>query len=402
MAKKKEDDEVTVLESKEPEADIVVRSPGEGEDGEPEPMVIRMPVDVRNVALTVIAAIALVLFLQYAQAVLIPVVLSTLIFYVLDPIVDRLEKIWVHRAIGAALILLLLVGGIGYSLYQLRDDALAVVEELPRAAQRVRTSMRAGRTKAPTPIDKLQEAAKEIDKTAAEAAGPQERDPAGIQRVQLVQPFRATDYLTWGSAGAVALGGQGVMILFLSYFLLVADDLYKRKLVKIMPTLSKKKVTVQIVDEIGKQIERFMMVQVFTSVVVAAATSVALWWVGLNQPVVWGLMAGVLNSIPYFGPIVVSGGLTLVAYLQFSTIEMALYVAAIALVITTLEGWLLTPALMGRAASINPAAIFIGIIFWSWVWGVWGLILAVPMLMMLKSVCDRIEELQPIGELLGE
>jgi predicted PurR-regulated permease PerM len=388
---KKNDGTGTVLGSKEPET-----------DGEPEPMVIHMPVDVRSVALTVIAAIALVLFLQYAQAVLIPVVLSTLIFYVLDPLVDRLEKIRVHRAIGAALILLTFVGGVGYSLYQLRDDALAVVEELPRAAQRVRTSMRAGRTKAPTPIDKLQEAAKEIDKTAAEAAGPQDRDPAGIRRVQVVQPFRATDYLMWGSAGAIALGGQGVMILFLSYFLLVADDLYKRKLVKIMPTLSKKKVTVQIVDEIGNQIERFMLVQVFTSTVVAVATSIALWLVGLNQPLVWGLMAGVLNSIPYFGPIVVSGGLTLVAYLQFTTVEMAIYVAAIALVITTLEGWLLTPALMGRAASINPAAIFIGIIFWSWVWGVWGLILAVPMLMIVKSVCDRIEELQPIGELLGE
>ena len=192
------------------------------------------------------------------------------------------------------------------------------------------------------------------------------------------------------------------MILFLSYFLLVADDLYKRKLVKIVPTLAQKKITVQIVDEIGNQIERFMMVQVVTSLIVAAATTLALWWVGLNQAVVWGLTAGVLNSIPYFGPIVVSGGLTLVAYMQFGTIEMALWVAAIALVITTLEGWLLTPTLMGRAASINPAAIFIGIIFWSWVWGVWGLVLAVPMLMMAKAVCDRIEELQPIGELLGE
>jgi predicted PurR-regulated permease PerM len=172
--------------------------------------------------------------------------------------------------------------------------------------------------------------------------------------------------------------------------------------VKIAPTLSKKKITVQIVDEIGVQIERFMLVQVLTSALVAIATSLALWWVGLDQPVIWGLAAGILNSVPYFGPVIVSGGLTFVAYLQFETIEMALYVAGIALVITTLEGWLLTPALMGRAASINPAAIFIGIIFWSWVWGVWGLILAVPMLMMLKAVCDRIDELQPIGELLGD
>jgi predicted PurR-regulated permease PerM len=402
MMAKKPGDNVTVLESTPDDQEIVVKASGEGDQGEPEPMVIRMPVDIRNVSLTVIAAIATVLFLQYAQAVLIPVVLSTLIFYVLDPIVDSLEKIRVHRAIGAALILLTLVGGTGYTLYELRDDALAVVEELPRAAQRARNTLRAGRTRAPTPIDKLQEAAKEIDKTAVEATGPQERDPAGIQRVQIVQPFRATDYLMWGSAGAVALGAQAIMILFLSYFLLVADDLYKRKLVKIMPTLAQKKITVQIVDEIGSQIERFMMVQVLTSLIVAAATTIALWWVGLNQAVVWGLMAGVLNSIPYFGPIVVSGGLTLVAYMQFGTIEMALWVAAIALVITTLEGWLLTPTLMGRAASINPAAIFIGIIFWSWVWGVWGLVLAVPMLMMAKAVCDRIEELQPIGELLGE
>ena len=394
--------DVRMVKKEDDEADIVVQPPGEGENGEPNPMVIRMPVDVRSVALTVIASIALVLFLQYAQAVLIPIVLSTLIFYVLDPIVDRLEKIKLPRAIGAALILLTLIGGTGYALYQLRDDALAVVEELPRAAQRARNSLRVGRTSGPNPMDKLQEAAKEIDKTAAVAAGPQERDPGGIQRVQVVQPFRATDYLMWGSAGAAALAAQGVMILFLTYFLLVADDLYKRKLVKIMPTLSKKKVTVQIVDEIGNQIERFMLVQVFTSLIVAVATAIALWWIGLNQPVVWGLMAGVLNSIPYFGPIVVSGGLALVAYLQFGTVEMAMYVAAIAMVITTLEGWLLTPTLMGKAASINPAAIFIGIIFWSWVWGVWGLILAVPMLMIVKAVCDRIEELQPIGELLGE
>jgi predicted PurR-regulated permease PerM len=382
--------------------EIVVQEPAAGGNGEAEPIVIRMPVDIRSVALTVIAAIGFVLFLQYAQPVIIPVVLGTLTFYALDPIVDWLERRRIHRAIGAGGVLLALVGATGYGLWTLRDDAMAVVEELPRAAEQVRRTLRAERRKDPGALGKLQEAAKEIDKTAAEAAGPTPRDPAGVQRVQIVQPFRATDYLAWGSMGAVALGGQGVMILFLSYFLLVADDLYKRKLVKIVPTLSKKKITVQIVDEIGAQIERFMLVQVFTSLIVAVATSIALWWIGLDQPVIWGVAAGIFNSVPYFGPLIVTGGLMLVGYLQFETIQMSLYVAGIALVITTLEGWLLTPTLMGRAASINPAAIFIGIIFWSWVWGVWGLILAVPMLMMLKAVCDRIEELQPVGELLGE
>ncbi len=362
----------------------------------------RTPVDTRGLALNVLAVAAAILLARYMQSVLIPFVLAGLVFYALDPIVDRLQAIRVPRALGAAFVLLALMTGTGYGLWSLRDDAMAVVEELPRAAAMVRQSLRQQQRGDPGAIGKLQEAAKEIDKTAVAATGPLDRDPGGVQRVQVVQPFRATDYLTWGSMGAAALAAQLVMILFLAYFLLVADDLYKRKLVRISPTLSKKKITVQIVDEIGTQIERFMLVQILTSAIVAVATTLALWWVGLEQPVIWGLAAGVLNSIPYFGPIVVSGGLAIVAFLQFKEFDMAFYVAAIAMVITTLEGWLLTPTLMGRAASINPAAIFVGILFWSWIWGVWGLVLAVPMLMMIKAVCDRIEELQPIGELLGE
>jgi predicted PurR-regulated permease PerM len=392
------DTKVTALPTDD---DIVVQQPREGGPHDAEPMVIRVPVDVRSLALSVLAAVAFVLFLHYAQAVIIPVVLGTLTFYALDPLVDRLEKMGLHRAIGAAIILATLTGGVGVGLWTLRDDVIAVVDDLPRAAAQLRNTLRQQKRDAGT-IDKLQEAAKEIDRTAAAAAGPQTPDPGGVQRVQVVQPFRATDYLMWGSMGAIELAGQAVMILFLSYFLLVADDLYKRKLVKIAPTLSKKKVTVQILDEIGNQIERFVLVQIFTCALVAVATSLALWWVGLQQPVIWGIAAGILNSVPYFGPLVVTGGLMLVAFLQFQTIEMAVYGAGIALVITTLEGWLLIPALMGKAASINPVAIFIGIIFWSWVWGVWGLILAVPMLMMVKAVCDRVEELLPVGELLGE
>ena len=395
-----EDADKTVMPADDAQDVIVVHQPSAGVSGEPEPLVIRMPVDIRNVALSVIAVILSVLFLQYAQAVLIPVVIGMLTFYALDPIVDRLQKAGVPRVVGAWVVLAALIGASGYGLWTLRDDAIAVVDELPRAAAEVRQSLRQQRE--PSAIDKLQEAAKEIDKTAAAAAGPATPDPGGVQRVQIVQPFRATDYLTYGSMGALALGSQAVMILFLSYFLLVSDDLFKRKLVKIVPTLSKKKITVEIVEEIGTQIERFLMVQVFTSLLVAVATSLALWWLGLEQAVIWGILAGILNSVPYFGPLVVTGGLMVVAYLQFRTFDMTFYVAGIALVITTLEGWLLTPTLMGKAASINPVAIFIGIIFWSWVWGVWGLILAVPMLMMIKSVCDRIEELQPIGELLGE
>jgi predicted PurR-regulated permease PerM len=168
------------------------------------------------------------------------------------------------------------------------------------------------------------------------------------------------------------------------------------------PTLTKKKITVQIMDEINKQISNFLVVQVITSAIVGALTAVALWWFGVEQYLVWGLLAGVFNSIPYLGPIIVTGALAVITFMQFNDVAKTLYVSGTALAITSLEGWLLTPMLMSRAAQMNPVAIFVGLLFWSWIWGVMGTILAVPMLMMLKAVCDRVEDLQPVGELLGE
>jgi predicted PurR-regulated permease PerM len=126
------------------------------------------------------------------------------------------------------------------------------------------------------------------------------------------------------------------------------------------------------------------------------------WAVGLEQAALWGLAAGIFNSIPYYGPLLVTAGLSIVGYLQFDTIGMAATVAGISLLITTLEGYLLTPLLVGRASSMNQVAVFAGLLFWSWLWGVWGILLAVPMMMVVKVVCDRVEPLQPVGHLLGD
>jgi predicted PurR-regulated permease PerM len=203
--------------------------------------------------------------------------------------------------------------------------------------------------------------------------------------------------------GAIGFLGQFTVILFLVYFFLVTGDLYKRKLVRIAgPQLTHKKITVQILDEINRQIESFIRVQLFTSVIVGVATGIALWWFGVEQYVIWGVLAGVFNSIPYLGPVIVTGGLGIVAFMQFDSVTRTLYVCAVTLTITSLEGFLLTPMLVGRAARMNAVAVFVGLLFWSWLWGVWGTILAVPMLMMIKAVCDHVEDLQPVGELLGD
>jgi predicted PurR-regulated permease PerM len=370
---------------------------------EPSPITIDAPVSIRSAALTAILVLATIFLLHYARQVLIPIVLAVLISYMLTPIVSWLHRVKIPPFIGAIAAVAMLVAALGASVWSVSDDAIRIVEDLPRAARQMRATIRQQRLgRADTPLEKVQEAAKEIEKAAAEAS-PTPTALSGVQRVQVVEPAFRADYLWWGSIGVVGFAGELTMILFLVYFLLATGDLYKRKLVKIGgDTLSRKKVTVQILDDINQQIENYLITLLATSALVAALTSVALWWLGLREWLFWGIVSGVLNTIPYFGPVIVSGALFVVGYLQFQAFGPSFLVSAVALVITSLEGWLLTPVLMGRAARMNPVAIFVGLLFWSWVWGAWGVILAVPMMMMFKAICDRVEDLQPVAELIGD
>lgn len=354
--------------------------------------------DVRTAALVVIALGVCVFLLQYMQALIAPLAIGMLLFYALDPLVDAMERIRVPRWLGAALALGLTIGTILGGAYALQDEALTVINRLPAGARRIAALVERQPRSAPGPLDKVEQAAEELAKTDAPKPLP------GVMRVQVEEPrITATGLLWSGSIGAVNAVNQLIMILFLTYFVLLSDKLFRRKLVELAgPTLSKKKVTIEIIDDIASQIGRFLLVQIFTSIVVGVATWAVLAYIGLEQAALWGLLAGVFNSIPYYGPLIVSGGLSIVAFLQFGTLSMMLLVAGVSLVITSLEGWLLTPTLMGKVASMNRVAVFVGLLFWSWAWGVWGLLLAVPMMMTLKVVCDHIEDLKPVGRFLGE
>ena len=382
----------------------------EGERKGDEATSTRMPVDVRSLSLSIIAGLAVIFALQYAQPVLIPVVIGVLLSYAMTPIVSSLARLHVPRAVGAGVAVSLLVGSLGVGVYTLSDEAVSIVASVPDAARRIRERFATTRRQTdPTLMTQVQQAAKEIEKTAdaATTTPDDERARTGrdaVQRVQVVEPaFKASDYIWMGGVGLFGFLGQFFVILFLVYFLLVTGDLYKRKLVKIAgPTLSKKRVTVQILDEINQQIESFIKVQFVTSLLVALATGLALWAFGVQNFAMWGLLAGLFNSIPYLGPLLVTGGLAVVAFMQFNDVTKTLYMSGTAMAITSLEGFLLTPMMMGRAARMNPVAVFVGLLFWSWLWGVWGTVLAVPMLMMIKATCDHVEDLQPIGELLGE
>jgi predicted PurR-regulated permease PerM len=385
-----------------PRADVEAdATPSSDASVPPAPLTIQMPVDIRHVALSLGATVAVIWLLKNAQDVLIPFVVSGVLFYALDPFVDRLERWRVPRAIGALAMLLTFVGAVGATGYYLSDQFMSVVEQVPTSVRKLRDDLQTPATEKGA-ISKVQQAADAIDRTAAEGTEPAPA-PRGVVRVQVEQPgFRMADYVSSGWKSLPALAGVAVMIFFLTLFLLIADDLFKRKLVKHVGAFSRKRVTVQILDEIGQQMERFILVQIFTSVIVAVVTFAALWWLGLDHAAIWGLMAGLLNSIPYFGPVVVTIAIAVVGYMQFGEIAPTVSVAGAALVITTLEGWVLTPLLLRRMAQMNPIATFAGLLFWTWMWGVWGMLLAVPITMAIKVACDHIEPFHPIGDFLGE
>jgi len=357
--------------------------------------------DHQHVALWILVAGVLVLFLRFAADAVVPFVLSGLLFYALDPAVDWLQRWRLPRAIGAALMLAVVLAGVTAVTLLMRDDIAKVVAELPAGARRLSAALRTNGE--PSTLESLRKATTAIDKTAAEATGVTTA-PRGVMRVQVEAPsFRASDFLWSGSMGLAMLAGQLAMVSFLTYFLLLANDLFKRKLVKhASSTLAGKKITVNVLEAIGTQIEQFMLVQIFTSCIVGVATGLALWWLGVQSPAVWGLAAGVFNSIPYFGPFIVTAGLAVVGFLQFGTFGMTALISGVALLITSLEGWVLTPTLLGRTAQMNQVAVFAGLLFWSWMWGIWGTLLAVPMMMVVKVICDHVEDFAPVADFLSE
>lgn len=370
---------------------------------EPVRVHLHMPIDVRSVSLALVALLASVYILHWASAVFIPLALGLMCSYTLSPAVDRLRRWRVPRPIGAAVLLVAVLSALGLVAYSLNDQATDLVESLPEAAQKVRESLRVLDGAGESPIQKVQRAAARLE-AAAEESGPAV-PPAGkgVTRVQIERPhFSVKDYLWSGTLGVVGFVGQAMVVLFIAYFLLASGDSFRRKMVTIAgPSFSKKKITIQLLDEITGQIQRYLMVQVVTSALVGAATWLAFAWIGLERAAVWGVAAAVLNLVPYVGSIVISGAAALLGFLQFGTFDMALLLGGTSLVIHTLCGNLLTPWLTSRASRMSPLVIFVGVLAWGWLWGLWGLLLGAPLLMIVKAVCDRVDDFKPIGELLG-
>jgi predicted PurR-regulated permease PerM len=394
---------VHVFPSSDETLAVPVEATGEGgEPREKERVLLHMPIDVRSTSMIVIASLLGIYALRWAAPVVIPVLMGLLFSYALTPLVDRLVRLRIPRGLGAAVVMVALVGGVAWGAWSLTDQANNLIESLPGAAQKLRDTLHPlyprQRDPSPSTIEQVQKAAA----TIAQATDSTKLAP-GVAKVQIVKPqFNIQDYLLTGTMRAAEAGAQALVVAFITYFLLAAGDTFRRKLARIAgPNFAKRKITVQALDEITDQIQRYLLVQLLTSVVVGVATALAFWALGFNNAAVWGVLAGVLNLVPYVGTVAICGASAIVALLQFGTLQMALAVGSVSIVLHVISGYIITPWLTSRTSRLNAVVVFVGVLAWGWLWGVWGLLLGTPILMALKAICDRVEDLRAIGELLG-
>ncbi len=367
------------------------------------PLTVHLPVDARGIALGILATIALVFALDWAQPFLITLLLGILFAYTLNPLVVWLERIKIPRAVGAGMVMAAVICALAFGAYALRGQVQRILVQLPEAASKLSAGLAKMRSGPLSNMNNVQAAANTIEKATSQAdlsALPKQR----ATHVVIDQPtFKLSNFLWVGSRGVLAFIGQAAMVLFLVFFFLLGGDMFKRKLVRLAgPTLSRKKITVHILDGINDSIQKYMFMLLVTNCLVGLLTWVALHWIGLENAGAWAVAAGLLHVIPYAGPAFTAAILGMTAFIQFDSFSMGLLTVAASLAIATVVGTLVTTWMTGKFAKMNTAAVFVSLLFWAWLWGVWGMLLGIPIIVIVKVVSQHVEQLHPVAELLSE
>ena len=364
----------------------------------------RMPVDARSLPLGILAVLASIFALSWAQAFVVPLLLGIVISYTLNPLVTGLEAIKIPRVLGTAIVMACVLGAVVLGTYSLRGQVQTIIEQLPEAATKFATGLARMRISQIGNLQKIQNAATAVEKATTQAAGGSvtPREPATHVIVDLPK-FKLSNFLWEGSMGALGAVVEVAMVAFLVFFLLLGGDTFKRKLVRLTgPSLSKRKITVTILDDINGSIQKYMLMLLTTNLLVALLSWIAFRWIGLENAGAWAAVAGLLHIVPYLGPGVTAVATGMAAFMQFESFALALLVAGASLAIATVVGTFVTTWMTGRIANMNSAAVFVSLLFWGWLWGVWGMLLSIPIIVIIKVVSQHVEPLHPVAELLGD
>jgi predicted PurR-regulated permease PerM len=355
--------------------------------GATEPPTLGRSADVRHVALVILTLLAVLYTLHLAAEFFLPIVVAILLNLLLSPMVRLLRThLRIPAPLGAGIVIVVLLGVVGFGAYRLAPAASAWVARAPESIATLKRRIQPLRG----PMEQVNQAAEQV-----EAATDMDKK---TQEVEIKGPGLTQQVF----GGTTALLGSAMVVIFLAYFLLASGELFLQKLVGALPQLKDKKTAVRIVRETEAQVSVYLVVTTLINLGVGVATGVALALLGMPNAVLWGVVAGVLNFVPYVGGLVNTVILALAALLTFEDVGRALMVPIVFTVINILEGNLITPWILGRRMRLNTVAVFVGLVFWWYLWGITGAILAVPIMATIKITCDHIAPLAPIGEFLAE
>lgn len=364
---------------------------------------VRIPFATHGVALWILATIALIFALDWAQSFLITLILGILFAYTLNPLVTSLERFRIARVAGSSLVMLAVIAALVFGAYMLRGQGQRIFAQLPEAASKLSAGLDALRTGQFSNMRNMQTAANTIEKATNHT------DLSALSKLRTThividQPaFKLSNFLWIGSRGVLAFFGQAAMVLFLVFFFLLSGDIFKRKLVRLAgPSMSKRKITVHLLEEINNSIQQYTFMLLVTNVLVGLLTWIALRWIGLENAGAWAVVAGLLHLIPYAGPAITAAIFALATFMQFDSFPLGLFAAGASLAIATFVGTFVATWMTGKFAKMNTAAVFVSLLFWAWLWGVWGMLLGIPITVIVKVLSQHVDQLHPVAELLGE
>jgi predicted PurR-regulated permease PerM len=354
-----------------------------------------------RVACWFIVALGAVALLHAADSFFIPVCMGIVLAYALRPFVDTLARIRLPRPIASFLVTLTFVGLGALAAYSLADDATQLLDEMPRAARKVRVALQEMQSDKSGALQQVREAAREIGRVAEEVTGntpvpAARKEPARDVSRELGDMLMAQGY------SMAAVFWQSLFALLLASYLLAEGTGFRRRLMRAVgPSLADRLVTTRILDDIDTQVQRYVMATLATSALFGLAITLAFLALGMEHPVLWGVAAASLHLVPYIGQIVFTGVSSLAAFIQFGSATQAAVVGAVGIVADLIVGTLLMTWLQSRVSRTNPAAVFIALLFFGWLWGAWGLVLASPIMAVVKSLCDHVPAFAPGAALLS-
>lgn len=363
-------------------------------DGDPTPALYQRRA---SIALVILATLACLYALHAARTFLVPVVMSIVIAYLLDPLVAGLQRYRVPRSVGATFVLLAMCTLLSCLAYLLQGQIESIVDRLPEIAGKLSRSVGALMSGDDSMIQKVRRAATVLSGTGQPV-------PARAPQVVVERPSDGLSNVLWlGSAGVFSMLAQATAVLFLTWFLLLGGDMFKRKFVKMVgKTISQKKISVHMLAEINRSIQRYMLMLLVTNAALGACTWLLLKWLSIDNAGTWALAAAALHLVPYFGAVLMAICLGVAAFMQFGTLGIAAVAAGGSLLIATLIGSVVTTWMTGRMARMNAVAVFVALLLFTFLWGTWGMLLAIPLAVIAKVVADHVEGLELLAEFLGE